>query len=84
MAGLLLINPRAGRARPSPDELRAEAERLGIEARVVGESDDAAELARGASADVLGMAGGDGSVASVAAVAVERDLPFVCVPFGTR
>ena len=30
------------------------------------------------------MAGGDGSLAAVAAVAVERDLPFVVVPFGTR
>ena len=84
MAGLLLINPRAGRARPLTDELRAEAERLGIDARVVGEDEDAAELARAASVEVLGAAGGDGSVASVAAVAAERDLPFVCVPFGTR
>ena len=33
---------------------------------------------------MLGAAGGDGSVASVAAVAVERDLPFVVVPYGTR
>jgi len=84
LAGLLLINPRAGRARPSAEELSSEAKRLGIEAKVVGEGENAAELARGASADVLGAAGGDGSVASVAAVAVERDLPFVCVPFGTR
>ena len=30
------------------------------------------------------MAGGDGSLAQVAEVALERDLPFVCVPFGTR
>ena len=30
------------------------------------------------------MAGGDGSLASVAAVALERDLPFVVVPLGTR
>jgi diacylglycerol kinase family enzyme len=30
------------------------------------------------------MAGGDGSLAAVAAVALERDLPFVCIPFGTR
>jgi len=84
VTGLLLINPRAGKARPSADELSAEAERRGVEARIVGEDEDAAELARAASADVLGAAGGDGSVASVAAVAVERDLPFVCVPFGTR
>jgi diacylglycerol kinase family enzyme len=30
------------------------------------------------------MAGGDGSQALVAAVAAERDIPFVCVPAGTR
>ena len=30
------------------------------------------------------MAGGDGSLGAVAAVAIERDLPFVSVPFGTR
>jgi diacylglycerol kinase family enzyme len=30
------------------------------------------------------MAGGDGSLGAVAAVALERDIPFVCVPFGTR
>jgi diacylglycerol kinase family enzyme len=33
---------------------------------------------------VLGAAGGDGTVASVASVAVERDLPFVVIPYGTR
>jgi diacylglycerol kinase family enzyme len=37
---------------------------------------------RGATA--LGMAGGDGSLGAVAAVALERDVPFVCIPFGTR
>lgn len=30
------------------------------------------------------MAGGDGSLGAVAAVALERDVPFVCIPFGTR
>jgi diacylglycerol kinase family enzyme len=30
------------------------------------------------------MAGGDGSLGPVAEVALERDLPFVAVPFGTR
>jgi diacylglycerol kinase family enzyme len=32
----------------------------------------------------LGMAGGDGSLAIVAAAAAAHDLPFVCVPAGTR
>jgi diacylglycerol kinase family enzyme len=30
------------------------------------------------------MASGDGSLAAVAAVALERDVPFVCIPLGTR
>jgi diacylglycerol kinase family enzyme len=48
---------------------------------------DLAELARDAiarGADCLGMAGGDGSQALVASLAVEHDLPFVCVSAGTR
>ena len=46
-----------------------------------------AELARAAAdngAPVLGVAGGDGSLGGVAGVALERDLPLVVVPFGTR
>jgi len=39
---------------------------------------------RGAEAGALGIAGGDGSLAAGASVAIERDLPFVVVPFGTR
>ena len=85
MPALLLINPRAGSSRgPSAEELSAEAERHGIEARLLGEGDDAVALARESDADVLGAAGGDGSLGGVAEVAVERGLPFVCVPFGTR
>ena len=51
---------------------------------VLREGEDAAGLARGSDAQALGMAGGDGSLAAVAAVAVERDSAFVCVPYGTR
>jgi len=39
-------------------------------------------VARGA--DALGAAGGDGSLAVVAAAALAHELPFVCVPAGTR
>ena len=48
---------------------------------------DLEQLARDAiarGADCLGMAGGDGSQALVASIAVEHDLPFVCVTAGTR
>jgi diacylglycerol kinase family enzyme len=83
----LLINPRSGDQRPSPEELAGEARRQGVEVHLLQEGEDPADLARAAAehgAQALGMAGGDGSLAAVAAVAIERDLPFVCVPFGTR
>jgi len=84
MPPVLLVNPRAGVARPSAGELQAEAERLGIRVRVLRPGDDVSDVARSAGADALGVAGGDGSLAPVAAVALEQDVPFVCVPFGTR
>lgn len=82
MAGFLLVNPRSGDG--GSDDLVAAARAIGLQVHVLQDGDDAAELAREAGADALGVAGGDGSLAPVAAVAVERDLPFVCVPFGTR
>jgi diacylglycerol kinase family enzyme len=84
VAGLLLVNPRSGDDRPSAEELHDEAKKRGVRVHLLEEDDDSVELARGADADALGMAGGDGSLAPVAAVARERDLPFVVVPFGTR
>ena len=83
MGGFLVINPRSGKGRPDVSELRAEAERLGIATHILAPEDDPAELARAADGP-LGVAGGDGSLAAVAEVAVERDVPFVVVPFGTR
>jgi len=84
IAPLLLINPRSGDDSPSAEELQAEARERGIDARLLGSDDDPAELARQAEANALGVAGGDGSLAAVAEVALDRDVPFVCVPFGTR
>jgi diacylglycerol kinase family enzyme len=84
VAGLLLINPRSGSGGPSAEELAEEARARGVDAHVLRPGEDAAELAAGFDAEILGIAGGDGSLAAVADVAVERDVPFVCVPFGTR
>jgi len=84
VGGFLLVNPRSGGARPILAELAEAAAARGIDVHVLREGDDAVELARSAAADALGVAGGDGTLAPVAAVAVERDLPFVCVPLGTR
>ena len=83
MSGFLVINPHSGKGRPDVSELQAEAERLGITTHILAAEDDPAELARAADSP-LGVAGGDGSLAGVAEVAVEREVPFVVVPFGTR
>jgi diacylglycerol kinase family enzyme len=84
VAGFLLINPRSGSGSPDAGELAAAAEQRGIKTHVLREGENPADLARAARADALGIAGGDGSLAAVAEVAIERGLPFVCVPFGTR
>jgi diacylglycerol kinase family enzyme len=66
------------------DDLVARARARGIETHALREGEDGAEVARTVDADSLGVAGGDGSLAPVALVALERGLPFVCVPYGTR
>jgi diacylglycerol kinase family enzyme len=82
--GYLIVNPRSGSGRPTSAELVAAARSRGIACRVLEDGQEAAALARAAETDVLGVAGGDGTLAAVAGVAIERDLPFVCIPFGTR
>ena len=86
LRGFLLINPRSGRGSGGSEELATAARERGIATHVLRPQDDAAALA--AEADVgagpIGVAGGDGSLAPIAQVAIERDIPFVCVPAGTR
>jgi diacylglycerol kinase family enzyme len=82
MSAFLLVNPRSGDG--GTDELVTAATSRGIVVHVLRDGDDAAALAHTADAEVLAVAGGDGSLAPVAAVAVARDLPFAVVPFGTR
>jgi diacylglycerol kinase family enzyme len=60
------------------------ARKLGIEPHLLEAGEDPGEAARASGAEILGMAGGDGSLAPVAQVALESDAAFVCVPFGTR
>jgi len=84
MKTFLIVNPRSATESPSADELREAAVARGVDVHFLEQGEDLQELARTADAEVLGMAGGDGSLAAVAEVAIERDLPFVCIPFGTR
>jgi diacylglycerol kinase family enzyme len=84
---VLLMNPRSGGGKVERFHLVQEARRRGIEPVVLGPGDDLLRLAEQAvagGADVLGMAGGDGSQALVAGVAAAHDVAFVCVPAGTR
>ncbi len=85
--GVLIINPRSGGGKAERFNLQQEARKRSIEPLVLGPGDDLCELATHAvkrGADVIGMAGGDGSQALVATVAMERDVAHVCVPAGTR
>src|SRR5690242_11407448 len=84
---VLFINPRSGDGKAARARLAERARDAGIEAVVLDPGQDLAALAgeaAAAGADVLGMAGGDGSLAVVAAVAAAHGIPFVCVPAGTR
>ena len=83
---VLLMNPWSGGGKVERFDLVSEARRRGIEPILLKQGDDLRALAEEAarSADVIGMAGGDGSQALVAQVAMEHDLPYVCVPAGTR
>jgi diacylglycerol kinase family enzyme len=66
------------------EELERRAAERGIQTHMLGAGEDAAAVAREAEAQSIGIAGGDGSLAPVAEVALQRDLPFVSVPYGTR
>jgi undecaprenyl-diphosphatase len=84
---VVVVNPSAGSARSLGGDVREVLERGLPGARVVelGEGEDlpAALEDAAASADVLGIAGGDGSINAAAAVAHARGKPLVVVPAGT-
>ncbi len=85
--GVILMNPKSGDGKVAKLNLADEARRRGVEPVLLERGDDLRELAEAAvtrGADALGMAGGDGSQAVVAAVASAHGLPFICVPAGTR
>src|SRR5580704_3195367 len=84
---VLFVNPRSGGGKAARAGLAERARERGVEAVVLDPGQDLAALARDAAAggaDVLGVAGGDGSLAVVAAVAAAHGIAFACVPAGTR
>jgi diacylglycerol kinase family enzyme len=87
-AGVVVVmNPRSGGGKVERFGLMERLERLGARVSVTSAGQAAAWLARQAiedGADVLGVAGGDGTVSAVAAVAADADRPLVVIPAGTR
>ena len=84
---VLFINPASGGGKARRAGLADLARARGVESVVLAPGQDLEALVREAvadGADALGMAGGDGSLGVVAAVACDHGLPFVCVPAGTR
>jgi diacylglycerol kinase family enzyme len=83
---VLIMNPWSGGGKAN-EQFAAAAHERGIETVTLQRGDDLEQLARDAidrGADVIGMAGGDGSQALVAGIASEHGVPFVCIPAGTR
>lgn len=84
---VLICNPRSGGGKVKAYQLIDLASSLGIETIALEDGLDLEQLARDAvhrGADCLGMAGGDGSQALVASIAVEAGIPYVCIAAGTR
>src|SRR5215216_119350 len=86
----LIMNPRSGGGKVTRFGLKDKAEALGAEVAVLEEGPgtvDVGELARRAvadGADLLGVAGGDGTQALVAGVAAEHGIPLLVISAGTR
>jgi diacylglycerol kinase family enzyme len=85
----LIMNPRSGGGKVTRFGLKDKAEALGAEVVLLEGPGpvDVGELARQAvadGADLLGVAGGDGTQALVAGIAAEHDIPLLVISAGTR
>ena len=85
----LIMNPRSGGGKVTKFALKDKAEALGATVALLEGPGtvDVRELARAAvanGADLLGVAGGDGTQALVAGIAAEHNLPLLVISAGTR
>jgi diacylglycerol kinase family enzyme len=85
----VIMNPRSGGGKVGKFGLKDKAAALGAEVALLDGPGvvDVAALARRAAdagADLLGVAGGDGTQALVAGIAAERDIPMMVISAGTR
>ncbi|HEX2318577.1 MAG TPA: diacylglycerol kinase family protein [Streptosporangiaceae bacterium] len=86
-APVLIMNLKSGGGKAEQFRLADECVARGIRPVILQRGDDLVALAEEAvagGASAIGMAGGDGSQAAVASVAARLQVPFVCVPAGTR
>jgi diacylglycerol kinase family enzyme len=84
---VLIVNPLSGDGKAKRFDVAGAAARLGVETVTFEKGDSFETLAHDAvdrGCDLLMVGGGDGSLAAVATVAMERDVRFACVPIGTR
>jgi diacylglycerol kinase family enzyme len=85
----VIMNPRSGGGKVTRFGLKDKAEALGADVALLEgpEIVDVGQLARTAvadGADLLGVAGGDGTQALVAGIAAEHGIPLLVISAGTR
>ena len=85
----VIMNPRSGGGKVGRFGLDTKATAAGVEVALLegpGQVDVAALARQGVAdgADLLGVAGGDGTQALVAGIAAEHRLPFLVISAGTR
>jgi diacylglycerol kinase family enzyme len=83
MRALLVHNPKAGSGRPSGDELLAALDAAGFSTTYCSIKNDDLDAALAEPADIVIVAGGDGSVAEVARSLKDRKTLLAILPFGT-
>jgi hypothetical protein len=84
---VLFYNPKSGGGKAERFHVAREARARGVEPIELHFGEDLVKLVGAAidnGADAVGVAGGDGTQAIVAAIAAERGIPYICVPAGTR
>jgi diacylglycerol kinase family enzyme len=85
----IVMNPRSGGGKVVQFDLQRKAEELGAEVALLDGPGhvDVAAIVRDAvdrGADLLGVAGGDGTQALVAGICAEHDIPLLVISAGTR
>jgi diacylglycerol kinase family enzyme len=84
---VLIFNPRSGGGKAARFHLADEARRRGIEPVELtpgAARESLVDAALAGGADAIAMAGGDGSQAIAAAAAARANVPYACIPAGTR